>query len=231
MEVKKQIDWDVRLEKREYGPGEKVSVIGTFRSIANESHVWTVHTQFSQIEAEDFPAGIVPYSVELEPGQEREIIIRDLQVVDEFPPGEYSVKVGLEIERGVMDLKEVNFRIEGTPKPLDFRIILSRDRDSKDLAKVFTSKDKEIYIRVTSDVKTITLSGVCTNPGEKETILEFEEMVSSYPLAGEGVYNLRVTAEAKGYKSITKQVAFSVIRDNPVFGAIDSTERKITTRN
>jgi hypothetical protein len=229
MEATEQVHWDVRLDKERYGPGDTIRVIGSFRSTAEEPRSWTVHTLLRQIDAEEFPVGIVPYSIELEPGREREVVIREARVTDDFPPGDYSIGVGLEIERGVTDFKEVKFRIEGTSRPLDLRVILSRGRGERNL-RVFTPRDKKVFVQVASDVRDLALSGTCTDPQGKQIPLEFENMVASFLPTGEGPYTLRISAGAKGYKPLTKELVFSVIRDRPTFGGLDSIRGKRKTQ-
>lgn len=217
METNKKIDWSIRIDKQEYKPGEKVSIVGTFFSREMEAGVWRVHLQFNRVGAVDFPATVMPHSIKLEPGKEREVVIEELKVNDDLAPGEYSARIGLEMSRGVLDFKEVFFKIVGTPKPFDFRIVFSTDKDGKELKKIFTAGDKEVYIKVTCDVQGILFSGTCKNPVGDETALEFKDAVSSYLLSGEGAYRLSVTAQAQGYKTMTRQDIFSVIKDIPVF--------------
>lgn len=230
MEAKKHIDWNVKIEKPEYKSGEVVAIIGVFTPGEKEAGVWRVNTQFIQHQAYDFPSTIVPYSVQLEPGKKREETVARLPVNDNLPPGEYSAKVGLEMARGVMDVKEVRFKIVGTPKPFDFRVALSRDKDAKKPAKIFTSADKEVYIKVICDVPGITFTGRFKSPPGKEADLAFKGMVSSFALTGEGAYRLSVTARAEGYRTVTKQVDFSVIRENPVFKKISDTDEDLSVR-
>lgn len=53
--------------------------------------------------------------------------------------------------------------------------------------------------------------------------------IVSYSLTEEGVYDLKVTAEAEGYKSLTKRLVSSVIMETPVFRGIASVKEKVAT--
>lgn len=224
MEAEAQVRWDIRIEGESFGPGDTVKLVGTFRSLAREPRRWTVHTLLERTDGEDLPIGIIPSTVALDPGQEREVVIREIPVTDDLDPGEYSLKAGLEVGRGVTHFQEVIFRIEGTPQPLDFRVRLLREKGGRNL-RVLDAEDRVGHVQVESDVPDLELSGVLTNPQGEKVPLEFAERKASFPLAGEGPYTLEVNAAAEGYRPRTRKLVFGVARARSAFGRFDDLRR------
>ncbi len=226
MKRQNDVSWSVRVEKKTYRLGERVRLLGRFKSLVDEQRNWNVHTLLNMADSEDFPEAIIPFLLKLDDRQEVEAVIREFIVSDEYPPGQYSIKIGLEIERGIMDFKEVIFRIEGTPKPLSVSTVVSRDMEGKNRTFVFSIEDKEAHILVKSEAKTLELSGICIYPSGEETIVEFIGNRASIQLLGEGKYQLRLRAAAKGYRMKIKVISFSVISQHPSFIGIDTIIKK-----
>jgi hypothetical protein len=211
------IDWTVKVEKPEYELGETVRVFGHFYVDRIEKRDLTIHSLLKHNEIWNFPVGIIPVTIKLEPREEKEALIREFEVTNDYPPGSYNLKVGLEIEPKLMESKEVNFKIKGTLKSFDFQVILSRDREGIKKAKVFTSEDKEVFISLKSTLENVVVWGNCTSPDGKQVNLEFEKFVTKYKLSGIGVYHLEVSGRADGYRPVTKRLLFSVIKQPPRF--------------
>lgn len=217
MEDNQQVHWDVNVADRQYGPGETIQLRGVFRSEADEAVKLRLHALLETKETEDFPVGIVPREVVVPPKDETDVILVEYTVTEEFPPGQYSVKVGLEGEKGAMAFKTVSFIVTGTKKPLALNVIFSRDREGRDPAKVFTQEDKTAYLRITSEVDVLQLSGFVVNPDEKETAVQFDGKVAVIPLTDLGAYTLRLEAEAEGFRTLKRNFIFTVIKEKPVF--------------
>ena len=113
--------------------------------------------------------------------------------------------------------------------PAFVRVVLSRGRGERNL-RVFAPQDKQVYVQVVSDAAGLVLSGTYVDPRGKRMPLEFDQMMASFPLMGEGSYSLTVHAEAKGYKPLTKEVIFGVTKARPVFGRLDGLKEKAKTR-
>lgn len=221
MEEKSQIQWDVNVDKDRYGPDETVQLKGTFRSTAAEPLQLRVHTLLKTEATEEFPVGIVPHKVVVPPNEETEVILERYLVTDDFPPGRYSIQVGLEGEPEAMTFKEVGFVVEGTKKPLPLQAVFSRDREGRDQVKVYTPEDKFAYLRILSEVEDLNLRGVSVNPEGLETPIRFEGLAAAVQLTGLGSYKFRLEAEAEGYKTVRKTFTFSVIQERPEFGSFD----------
>jgi hypothetical protein len=217
LEQKITINWNVKVEKSEYELGEKVRVLGHFYLDGIEQCDLTIHSLLRHNEIWDFPVGIIPFSLTLKPKKEHEVLIREFEITNEYPPGRYNLKVGLEIEPRLMEFKEVNFDIRGTLKSFDFQIIVSHDIENIKKAKVFTSEDKEVFISIKSTLKNVVASGYCLGPDGKKSILEFEGLAAKYRLSGVGVYKLTASGKADGYRPLTKRLLFSVIKQRPKF--------------
>lgn len=225
MQISEQVQWATKLEKDTYNLGDTIKVIGSFQSIADEPKTWTVHSLVNQIDSDEFPLGIVPISIELSPRQKKEIVIQEIEVTDDLSPGDYSIRLGLELERSVMDFKDLNFSIKGTRKPLDIKVTLSMERGGKNL-RVFTSQHKKFFVTVKCDISGLTVSGICIDPKGNEIPLNFKNMIASGSIADEGSFTLKINAEAKGYKLLSKVLTFSVVKDKPVFGGLKSIKEK-----
>lgn len=217
IDQKKTIEWTLKAEKSEYKLGDKVRVYGHFLGKEIESSDLTIHSLLKHTDVWDFPKAIIPISLKLEPHQEKELLIREFEVTNDYPPGKYNLKVGLEIKPKMMEFKELQFNIKGTLKTLDYKIIISRDRESKEKAKVFTFENKHVYFSLKSTLRNVVASGFCINPEGKKVDLEFDGLVARYRLSGAGVYKLEVNGYANGYKPLTKRVLFSVIEHPPRF--------------
>jgi hypothetical protein len=219
MEEKAQIQWDVNVDKDRYGPGESVRLKGTFRSTAAEPMRLRVHTLLKTEATEEFPVGIVPHEVIVPPNEETDALLEEYRVTDDFPPGQYSVQVGVEGGPEAITFKEVGFVVEGTVKPLAIQAVFSRDREGRDRVKVYTAEDKLAHLRILSEVDDLTLRGELINPDGKETPIRFEGPATALQLTGVGSYTLRLEAEAEGYKTVRRKLTFSVIQEKPEFGS------------
>jgi hypothetical protein len=225
MEDRPQIQWEVNVDKDRYGPDETVQLQATFRSTAAEPLQLRVHTLLKTEAAEDFPVGIVPHEVVISPDKVTEVILEKYQVTDDFPPGRYSILVGLEGGLEAMTSKEVGFLVEGTKKPLAIQAIFSRDREGRDRIKVYTLEDKLAYLRIVSEVQGINLRGVLVGPKGEETPIRFEGLAASLTLNVSGSYILRIEADAEGYKAVKKTFTISVIQEKPEFNQFEKLKR------
>jgi hypothetical protein len=221
MEEKIQIQWDVNVDKDRYGPDETVQLKGTFRSAAAEPLRLRVHTLLKTEATEEFPVGIVPHELVVPPNEETDVILDEYLVTDDFPPGRYSVQVGVEGGPEPITFKEVGFVIEGTAKPLALQAVFARDREGRDRVRVYTPEDKLAHLRIMSEVDDLTLRGMLMDPDGKETSIQFEGPAAALQLTGVGSYTLRLEAEAEGYKTVRKKLTFSVIQEKPEFGSFD----------
>lgn len=218
MEEKSQIEWDVNVDKDRYGPDETVQLKGIFRSAAAEPIRLRVHTLLKTSATEEFPVGIVPHEVVVPPNEETEVILERYHVTDDFPPGQYSVQVGVEGAPEPISFKEIGFVIEGTVRPLMLQTVFSRDPEGRDRVKVYTPEDKLAHLRILSEVDDLTLRGELIDPNGKEAPIRFEGQAAALPLTGVGSYILRLEAEAEGYKTVRRKLTFSVIQEKPEFG-------------
>jgi hypothetical protein len=221
MEEKPQIEWDVKIDKDRYGPDETIQLKGTFRSTTSEPIRLRVHTLLKTEATEEFPVGIVPHEVTVPPGEAAEVLLETYHVTDDFPPGRYSVQVGVEGGPEALSFKEVGFIIEGTVKPLTLQVVFARDREGKDQVRVFTREDKLAHIRIMSEVDELNLRGVVVDPEGKEIPVRFEGHAAALQLTVSGSYTLRLEAEAEGYKNLSRKLTFSVIEEKPQFSNFD----------
>ena len=218
MENKSRIQWNIRLEQEKFLLDDWIRVTGVFTS-DKEPVQKTVHSMIYSLEHKEYPKAIIPRIVSIKPASKEESAVYELKITDDFPPGKYRLKVGLELEPGTMDFKELDFQISGTRLPLDFQIEISSQAGKK--TKVFAVTEKEAVVAVSSQAPGITVSGFCKPPKGESIPLKFEKMKASILLSGEGTYELKIKGEAPGYKSLTRKDTFGVIKTGPKFNDFD----------
>jgi hypothetical protein len=215
------LQWEVSSNQAEYKRGDKVQVTASLRSMLDKSLKLTINSMLQRIDDKEFPLAIIPTEVQLESKKSLELPIRQFEVTDELPPGEYLLKIALQDGRETLGTNELHFTISGTLSRMDFTIQLSHDEAGKEQRKVFTLEDKIAYIAVQSDVSEISFSAILQEPKKQEHPLSFSENKAKITLDEEGNYTLIVSAQAPGYHALTKRAVFSVIKNVPEFGKLN----------
>lgn len=214
---KKKIDWRVETKEPVYKLGETVDLVGYFKSSVNYAEKWYILASLSTDDPM-FRRGTTRQLLKLDPYEEKEnVVLQKFVVSESYPSGEYKYTVGLEYERKVVDTKEVTFSIEGTPVFFEITTTLSSDKEGRKKTKAFLLDDKEVFLRIDSDVSPLTIMGVCVYPSGTENGLKFTNNKTSIKIEDIGKYLFKLKVRSDGYRTIRKHVSFSVVTHHPEF--------------
>ncbi len=200
------VELSLKSDRPIYEPGDNIQIFAEIYNDYPDTASIVLDVQISG-GAGRIPGIKIPYSFLLAAEEGKTLAIYEAPVREDFPAGEYTVTVRLTVNNVLETEESLTFRVAGVLQELEVNIQLCADEECRQEARVFLV-DRNVYFRYQSSVADVQVSGTLSYPnGNRERI----SLPAVLQFAEPGAYAVEIIASRPGYRTVNRQVQFSVI--------------------
>ena len=196
----------VTTDKDIYYPGDVIIILNRVKNTADIATGLTIETRVSGVGFTYYPT-VISSGVDLKAGEEKDIEF-SLYVIETMPTGQYQVTSTFLDEEDTIEEATCFFKVTGTLRTIDIELLTCRNQSCDSQATLF-HKGEVVYLNYISSVQGLSTAATLILPNDAERQIQ---MPSSYKPKSSGTYMLRVTASKEGYKTLTKEIEFGVLK-------------------
>lgn len=202
------LEFSAAAQKTVFVKDENVVILATVENDAGVAKTFVVEVN---VRGGGLPPAPVRVPVLLEAGESKTVNVSALFVDDGVPPGDYEARVRLLDAEVVVSEASASFRVEGTLERIsDFEVFACADEACARRSAVYY-KGGIVFLKYASATEGLSVSAVVKTPSGEKTIA----LPASLVLDAKGIHVVTVTAAKSGFKSVVKQIEFSVL-EKPV---------------
>jgi hypothetical protein len=217
----------VVANKETYRPGDTIRITAGITNTRDSPADVVLDCQIRGREVSELDR-YIPYPVSLAPFESQSIILFTIPVKNTTLSGVYSVLVQASSDGVREQDQEILFTIQDTLRDLTFLPLVCVDAGCQEESKVFVT-GRRAFLGFSTPIQEVRVSGIITTPEGSQLQVSLPAEV---PITQVGVYQLHLEATKSGYRTVTWNLQFAGIEEEPhiVSGAPRATATPVTVR-
>ena len=198
----------LEINSTSFVPGNSINITVNVNNYSDYSLQYVIQSVLTHSDKDNF-ARPIEKELTIESGAGEEIQLYNLFVEDDFPSGQYDVKVDLFGEGRLVQTENLDFTISGVKRLISIvNLLVCKDSNCENPGKVF-KQGEYIYLNYNSDTARLTTSAKLIYPNGQEKTINLPASIQANQI---GTYKLKLSASRSGYSDKEAGIQFGVIK-------------------